>query len=112
MKRDGDKELRPLSIAALCVFEAVRFIIIFVYYLVGVYSGESSLSFGLIFNLIIWIVSVGGIMAMKKWGVIIYITVQIYFLYNSIMLNDFNFIAYVILAILIYFIVKNYKKMK
>jgi hypothetical protein len=51
---------------------------------------------------------------MKRWSVIIYITVQIYFLYGALMAgnNDpLDYFEFIFPAILIYLGFKNYKYM-
>jgi hypothetical protein len=105
---------RPKFLSIMIGVEMIRFMTNFIYTLVISFTNTNILSISLIFNFLVWVVSLSGMWMMKRWSVIIYITMQIYFVYNAIMAGGYNITDYLIFifpAILIYLGFKNYKYM-
>ena len=105
---------RPKALSVMVVVEMIRFMVTLIYYVVYSVTETNILTIALVFNLIIWVASLSGIWMMKRWGVLIYITMQIYFVYNAIVSGGYNITNYLIFifpAILIYLGFKNYKYM-
>ena len=105
---------RPKALSVMIVVEMIRFMVTLIYYVVYSVTETNILTIALVFNLIIWVASLSGIWMMKRWGVLIYITMQIYFVYTAIVSGGYNITNYLIFifpAILIYLGFKNYKYM-
>ena len=105
---------RPKFLSIMIGVEMIRFMITLIYYVVYSFTETNIMSIALVFNLLLWIVSLSGMWMMKRWSVIIYITMQIYFVYNAIMAGGYNITDYLIFifpAILVYLGFKNYKYM-
>lgn len=105
---------RPKFLSIMIGVEMIRFMTNFIYTLVISFTNTNILSISLIFNFLVWVVSLSGMWMMKKWSVIIYITVQVYFLYGALMAGNnapLDYLEFIFPAILIYLGFKNYKYM-
>lgn len=105
---------RPKFLSIMIGVEMIRFMVTLIYYVVYSFTQTNIITISLVFNLVLWIASLSGMWMMKRWSVIVYITMQIYFVYNALMSGGYNITNYIIFifpAILIYLGFKNYKYM-
>lgn len=101
----------PKVLLIIGIGELLRSVFFISYYVILYNRQEINLSFGIVFNFFIWIISIIGIICMKKWGFLIFITVQIYFFLIYISAGSFPIIEFILPILLIYICIKNYAKM-